>query len=122
MTVGSICTGRRAVLVSGGGPVRWQSRGGVAEAWQLGAAVSEVARKGGRSEQLSSASTGHSVLKFMLTQKVLYSALRNLNKYKSYNAYSTTASGGANYGLSPFKYYPGLDNEDDENREDGDSH
>ena len=35
---------------------------------------------------------------------------------------SATACGGANYGLSPFKYYPGLDNEDDENREDGDSH
>ena len=91
MTVGSICTGRRAVLVSGGGPVRWQSRGGVAEAWQLGAAVSEVARKGGRSEQLSSASTGHSVLKFMLTQKVLYSALRNLNKYTIVTMGSTTA-------------------------------
>ena len=85
MTVGSICTGLRAVLVSGGGPVRWQSRGGVAEAWQLGAAVSEVARKGGRSEQLSSASTGHSVLKFMLTQKVLYRALRNLNQCKCYD-------------------------------------
>ena len=101
MTVGSICTGRRAVLVSGGGPVRWQSRGGVAEAWQLGAAVSEVARKGGRSEQLSSASTGHSVLKFMLTQKVLYSALRNLNKYNSYYTMGSTTAVAQIMGFRP---------------------
>ena len=47
MTVGSICTGRRAVLVSGGWAVRWRTRGGVAEAWQPGEAVSEVARRGG---------------------------------------------------------------------------
>ena len=73
MTVGSICTGLRAVLVSGGGPVRWQSRGGVAEAWQLGAAVSEVARAAAMDSTA-------------LQQEV---------------------GCGANYGLSPFKYYRG---------------
>lgn len=71
MVVGWRTRGFLAVLISSGGPVVWERRGGVLEMYSVTSASALLTRKGSRLVQFSSRAGGVRRLKFILTQKVL---------------------------------------------------